>query len=86
MDTAELDLTMPEHIALSVLSSAIATGQCACGGTWTMEMSETGLMCPNMDHDGDCPAVSRTGQNAVHKVLRNIIYKAIASDRNREDD
>lgn len=87
VDTEALNLSLPERSALSVLSSAIATGECVCGGTWEMVADEdSGIEHPNMVHLRNCPGTSRTAQQAVRKVIRHVIYQSMASDIEREED
>jgi len=80
IDTENLDLSTPERAALSVLSTAIINGECICGGTWEMVEDETGVSHPVMVHLANCPGTSRTGQEAVRKVIRHVIYQTLADD------
>jgi hypothetical protein len=87
VDTEALNLSLPERSALSVLSSAIATGECVCGGTWDMVPDEdSGISHPYMVHQNDCPGTSLTAQRAVRKIIRHVIYQSMASDMERDED
>lgn len=77
VDPDVIDLSMAERTALSVLSTAIITGTCVCGGEWETVEDDTGNIFPTILHSGICPGTSKTGQNAVRKVLKHIVYQAL---------
>jgi hypothetical protein len=80
VDPELLQLTFAERTALSVLSTAIATGTCVCGGEWETIQDDSGNVFPSMMHEDDCPGTSKTGRIAVRKVIKHIIFSTLASE------
>lgn len=80
VDVHGLNLSIPERTALSILSTAIIAGECICGGTWEEFEDPDGVTFPAMTHLPDCPGTSKTGQDAVRKVVRHIILSTMTGD------
>jgi L-rhamnose isomerase len=80
VDPDTLGLSMAETTALSVLSTAIITGHCVCGGEWETVEDDTGNIFPTIMHSGNCPGTSRSGQDAVKKVLKHIVHQALSDE------
>jgi hypothetical protein len=85
VDVHGLSLSVPERTALSILSTAIIAGECVCGGTWEDFQDSEGVVYPAMTHMDGCPGTSKTGQEAVRKVIRHVIYSTLAADTEEDD-
>lgn len=78
VDPEILELTMAERTALSLLSTSIIVGHCACGGEWETVSDDMGNMFPTIVHQIGCPGASQHGRSAVKKVLRHIVHQTLA--------
>lgn len=86
VDPELLQLSLAERVALAVLSSAIATGTCVCGGEWETVSDDNGNAYPSMLHEGHCPGTSKTGQTAVRKVIKHIIFSTLVTQEDSDDE
>jgi hypothetical protein len=81
VDPEILELDQPEQVALSVLSTAIISGGCMCGGEWETVQDDMGNTFPTIVHQIGCPGAGKHGRSAVQKVLKHIVYQALADDQ-----